>query len=99
MLKLGDQSAIPQPFIKKSVKTEQSEEIKKIINELNRAKSELEIANQNFEFATEPLLIDMYAYQIKAAQAKYSYMMGIVRKMEIEQKAYLEDTFFSKVVY
>jgi len=47
-----------------------SELIKSIIQTCE----DLENANKNFEFA-EGELIDYYLYQIKAAQAKYNYLL------------------------
>ncbi len=44
-----------------------------IISDLKSAKDELDTAISNFSFATDPKLIEVYSYQIKAAQVKYNY--------------------------
>ena len=56
---------------KKSYERESSE----LMQSIAHAKFELDMANENFSYATDPLLVDAYAYQIKAAQAKYSYLL------------------------
>ncbi len=48
---------------------------RELLAQIYRAKYELECAMQNFSFATDPTLVDMYSYQIKACQAKYQYLM------------------------
>ena len=54
---------------KKMVTTQKKE----VMSDLRCAKDELDMAISNFSFATDPALIDLYAYQIKAAQLKYNY--------------------------
>lgn len=46
---------------------------KEYISDIKTAKEELDNAISNFSYATEPELIDLYTYQIKAAQVKYNY--------------------------
>lgn len=60
-------------------KKHEAKENNELLQGLIRAKAELDIAAQNFTFATDPLLVDVYSYQIKAAQAKYSYLLQIAR--------------------
>ncbi len=43
------------------------------ITDLESAKEELDNAISNFSFVTDPELIDLYTYQIMAAQVKYNY--------------------------
>lgn len=59
-------------FPKKDTQKDEPEK-KEIISDLRRAKNELETAMTNFVFATDPVLIDLYSYQIKAAEVKYNY--------------------------
>ena len=49
---------------------------KELLCSIQLAKYELECATQNFSFATEPALVDMYSYQIKACQTKYQYLLA-----------------------
>lgn len=59
-------------------KTEKETE-EELINSIIKTKMELDEANRNFEFA-EAELIDCYAYQIKANQAKLDYLIKKVKK-------------------
>lgn len=54
-------------------KTEQEKEIELVIS-IIKTKKELEEANINFEYAQDDL-IDYYTYQIKAARAKFDYLV------------------------
>ena len=49
-----------------------------LIRSVIKAKMDLEIANQNFEYA-EGDLIDYYTYQIKANQSKLDYLLKKVK--------------------
>ena len=49
---------------------------KELLYNIQVAKYELECATVNFSFATEPALVDMYSYQIKACQTKYQYLLS-----------------------
>ena len=68
-----------------------------LIHSIAKTRLELEVANQNFSYVTEPMLVDMYAYQIKAAQAKYRYLLKLAREMGIEQREYVERVVMDKV--
>lgn len=63
------------PIIEKSETDQDIELMKSLI----KTKTELEIANRNYEFADEEL-IDYYTYQIKANQAKIDYLIKIIKK-------------------
>lgn len=75
----------------------QTVETAQVLSSIARAKQDLEIANQNFSYATEPLLVDMYSYEIKAAQAKYRYLLGQARALGLEQREYIEKALLGKV--
>ena len=64
-----------------------------LLRSIARTKLELEIANQNFSYATDPLLVDVYSYQIKAAQAKYSYLLQKARIKGLTQSKYVKRAF------
>lgn len=59
-------------------KTEEEGDLE-LIQSLMKTKIELKVANKNFEFA-EAELIDYYAYQIKANQAKLDYLLKKIKK-------------------
>lgn len=54
-------------------KTDKEKEIELIMSIL-KAKSELEVAMKNFEYAEDDL-IDYYTYHIKATRAKFDYLV------------------------
>lgn len=68
-------------YIKNNPITEKSETDQDIelMKSLIKSKAELEMANKNYEFA-EAELIDYYAYQIKANQAKIDYLLKVIKK-------------------
>ena len=74
-----------------------SKEVAELLKNIADARTEMEAANQNFSYAVEPLLVDMYIYQAKAAQTKYSYLIGRARELGIEQKEYVENMILSNV--
>ena len=71
-------------FIKEIEIEEKTDEERKIdlIKNIIKTKTELRIANKNFEYA-EDEMIDYYSYQIKAIQAKLNYLIKIAKKQEI----------------
>ena len=65
-------------------KTEHEKEIE-LIKNIIKTREELKNNNKNFEFA-ELDLVDYYAYQIKANQAKLDYLIRLakVKGMEVD---------------
>ena len=64
-----------------------------LLRSIAYAKLELEVANQNFSYATDPLLVDLYAYQIKASQAKYTYLLKKAQHKGLTQNEYIKKAF------
>ena len=64
----------------KDITQKQKEE--ELIKCVMKTKLELEVARNNYEYA-EDELIDYFAYQIKANQAKLDYLLGRVKKRGI----------------
>lgn len=83
---------------KVSSNRQQSAEHAELLQSIARAKLELEIANQNFSYVTDPLLVDMYTYQIKAAQAKYRYLLQKARTLDITQEDFTKEPFGGRTV-
>ena len=54
---------------------------KELLCNIHNARYELECATQNFAYATEPELVDMYSYQIKACQTKYQYLLSRAKEI------------------
>ena len=66
---------MPKKSESKKQQKRKTEAQRELLMQINRAKYELECAMQNFSYATDPTLVDMYSYQIKACQAKYQYLI------------------------
>ena len=71
-------------FIKETEVEEKTDEERKIdlIKNIIKTKTDLKIANKNFEYA-EDEMIDYYSYQIKAIGSKLNYLIKIAKKQEI----------------
>jgi len=71
-------------FIKETEVEEKTDEERKIdlIKNIIKTKTDLKIANKNFEYA-EDEMIDYYSYQIKAIGAKLNYLIKTAKKQEI----------------
>jgi hypothetical protein len=61
----------------------ENREKEEILENLNRAKRDLDVANANFEFAQDEGLVDYYIYEIKAAETKYQYLLKKAREKNI----------------
>lgn len=59
-------------------KTEVEKE-EELINNIIKAKKDLQIARRNFEYAQSGDLIDYYIYQIKAYQSKLDYLIKLAK--------------------
>ena len=71
---------IYETYIKETKIVDYTDEEKDLdlIKCLIKTKGELDLANKNFEFA-EGELVDYYAYQIKANQAKINYLLKKIK--------------------
>ena len=72
-------------YIREGKIVEKSEIEKEIelIRTIIKTREELKAANINFEYAKEEL-VDYYTYQIKANQAKLSYLIKVAKSKGIE---------------
>ena len=57
---------------------------KELFDELEKAIMDLNVAQENYNMASGEL-IDYYSYQIKAAQAKYDYLLKSVKKLNVSK--------------
>ncbi len=57
-----------------------STEDKSIIISLENLKKDIDIMNNQFEFITEPLLIDSCIYEMSALQNKYTYYLKLCKE-------------------
>lgn len=52
-----------------------------LLKSIQHAIKELDMAHENYKYASGDL-IDYYSYQIKAAQAKFDYIMKKIKQIE-----------------
>ncbi len=55
----------------------------RLLDNLAQTKSELELAYQNFENATDPELIDCYIYEVNAIQMRYKFLLARVKSYKM----------------
>lgn len=72
-------------YVKETIIKDKSENEKKLdlIVSIIKTKNDLEIANNNYEFA-DGTLIDYYLYEIKANQAKLDYLLSKAKESGLE---------------
>ena len=58
----------------------EEEERRELLDALADTKHSLEAARLSFEFVCEPELVDATAFEIKALEARYSYLLRRVRE-------------------
>ena len=74
-------------LFKKKKETSVSEEKKKLLSEIEEALSDLRYARNCFEEAAEPEMIEACIYEIKSAEARYSFLLRKAKLMaELESK-------------
>lgn len=61
------------------IEKSESEKEEEIINNIIKAKRDLECARRNFEYAKSKDLVDYYIYQIKANQSKLDYLIKLAK--------------------
>ncbi len=79
------------------IEKNEMEKEKELIRNIIKTREELKNANRNFEFADNDL-VDYYTYQIKADQAKLSYLIKLakIKGLEVDMIHDLELTFESE---
>ncbi|GFI61852.1 hypothetical protein IMSAG049_01023 [Clostridiales bacterium] len=65
---------------------------KAIIEAIERIKTELAAARQNFDMATDESLIDSYIYEISALNSKYQYFLKKAKKCGLIAEGFSEIT-------
>ncbi|MGN0318768.1 MAG: YaaL family protein [Lachnospira sp.] len=54
-----------------------------LMQEINMTKAALNAAYSNFDYATDPDLIDCYIYQLQSEQIRYKYLLQKAKESEI----------------
>lgn len=66
-------------IIKRKEYTEQEE----LLAEIQKLKNALRAAYQNYDFITEPELVDAHIYELKSIQMKYSFLLHRAKELGI----------------
>ncbi len=64
---------------KKTLSVEDAE----IINNINSVQAHLRALHHNYDYATDPMLIDSYIYEMSALYAKYDYYLKLCKEKGI----------------
>ncbi len=64
-------------------KTTLSKEDKEIVNNINKVKVRLKALHQNYDYATDPMLIDSYIYEMSSLYSKYDYYLKLCKEKGI----------------
>lgn len=59
----------------RKTKEKKNKEIRDLIKEYREAVEKLDVLKNRFDYITEPKLIEACVYEIKAEQARYSYLL------------------------
>lgn len=86
-----DRKRIVSYLIKKSKYTEEQ---KRLLNAVDKAREELNIARQYFNIVNDPRLVDYAIYMEEAAKSKYMYLLNEAKKAGLKVQA---DTLIKEV--
>lgn len=67
-------------FMDGVITTKQEQEL---IQSIQRAKDEIDTVYNNFQYATDPYMIDSYIYELKALQMKYEYLLKCAKQLRM----------------
>lgn len=65
------------------IKKKKIDDRQELLMHINMVKKALDCANSNFEYVTEPELVDIYIYELKAIQLKYEYLINKAKELGI----------------
>lgn len=54
-----------------------------LLQEIKETKASIELAQSNFEYMTNPDLVDCAIYELKAAQKRYAYLLECAKKYDM----------------
>lgn len=59
------------------------------MQELTRARADLQTARNNYNFAKDPALLEYYIYEIKAAETRLNYFLKLAKENRFSNDGYL----------
>lgn len=58
-----------------------NEELRELLGSLSRTQSDIDRAYNQFNFASDPDLVESYVYEITALQCRYNYLLRRVKAL------------------
>ena len=74
-----------QAAYSKKLKNRLTTEEMEILTNLDRLKKDLDFLYSNFDYVTDPVLIDGYIYEIKSVQMKYQFYLNLCREQGLHK--------------
>lgn len=74
-------------FGRRRMSAQQEEERRQLVEGLRETKTQLDHAYAQFNFYSDPDLVDACVYEINALQSRYSYYMRQVKLLEAREDA------------
>ena len=71
-------------FFQKRNKSTHQRSREQLIQELAETNAELQLALSQLDFAQKPLVIEEYAFRLKALEARFRYLWELLRKQDQE---------------
>ena len=65
------------------------------MQELIRARTDLNAARNNYNFAKEPALLEYYIYEIKAAETRLNYYLKLAKQNNLSNEGFLSGLVLS----
>lgn len=59
------------------------------LEEINRARRDLQSARNNYNYAKESALLEYYIYEIKAAETRLNYYIKLAKKEKLSNEGFL----------
>ncbi len=58
-----------------------------LMEDITRTRRALETAYANFQYVSDPVLIDCYIYEINSADLRYKYLLNEMRSLSLSENA------------
>lgn len=69
----------------KKYKLNKDKEKDKIINDIKKAQADIKIAENFFQFVSDPELVDVAIYELEAKKSRYYYLIRLAKERGIKK--------------
>ena len=77
---------------KNRLAAEEQEKMSELFSSIEQARRELEAAQANYDYATDPSLLEYYIYDLKAAEMRLNYYLKLAKKDGLSHPVYMTAT-------